>query len=192
MRLTFLFKNFFLIPFLYTVSATSQIQIKGYKIPIHYPTENAKLILNGAGMRVQYNFDIYIGALYLLNQSNNPLQILEANEPMCMRIIIASNLVTPERLLESIEDGFRRSTKGNTLPLQQKINYLKSAFHGKIKKREDFQILYEPGKGSSVYKNKEHILTIPGYEFKKALFGIWLGPDAAATELKEKLLSRKE
>ena len=177
--------------FVFVETFRSQVQIKSFKVPLHYKTDNVKLMLNGAAMRVQYNFDIYVGALYLVKPSSNSEEILNADEPMCMRIIIASNLVTAERLQESIDDGFRRSTNGNTLPIQQKINFLKSAFNDNIKKRDDYQIVYEPGKGSSVYKNKEHILTIPGYEFKKALFGIWLSKNAAAFELKELLLKHQ-
>ncbi len=175
--------------FISTLGLRAQTKIHGIKVHHEYKTETDKLKLNGAGMRVQYNLNMYLGALYLKTKTSDAQKILNADEPMCMRIYIVSNLVTRERLLESIDDGFRRSTKGNTILIQSKINLLKSAFQEKINKHDDYHLVYEPGKGSSVFKNKEHILTIPGYEFKKALFGIWLSTEAAAAELKNMLLN---
>lgn len=169
-----------------------QTSINGIKVNKEFKTETDKLKLNGAGIRVQFNFNMYLGALYLKTNSSDADKILNANEPMCIRIYIISNLVTKERLLESIDDGFRRSTNGNTILLQSKINLLKNAFYEKIKKHDDYYLVYDPSKGSSMFKNGEHMITIPGHDFKKALFGIWLSPQAAAFELRGLLLNHQK
>lgn len=167
---------------------TGQIKISGYKIPVTIKTQDHTLVLNGAGLREMYRLDIYVGALYVKEKSSEPIKLMLADEPMCMKIYVVSSLLTNEKLLESIDEGFKRSTDGNTIAIQPKINHLKSVFYEKLKKHDDFNIIYEPGKGSSVYKNGIHLTTIPGYEFKKALFGIWLSKNAAASDLKVKLL----
>ncbi len=166
----------------------AQLKIGSVKIPTTIKTQDHTLILNGAGLREMYRLDIYIGALYVKEKSYEPLKLMHADEPMCMKIYVVSNLLTNEKLLESIDEGFKRSLDGNTIALQPKINHLKSVFYEKLKKSDDFNIIYEPGKGSSVYKNGKHLTTIPGFEFKKALFGIWLSKNAAASDLQVKLL----
>ena len=37
-----------------------------------------------------------------------------------------------------------------------------------------FEFIYMPDEGTNVLKNSTYIDTIPGIEFKKAFFGIWL------------------
>lgn len=179
---------YILLILLFPLLCLGQIKISGFKIPTSVKTQDHTLVLNGAGLREMYRLDIYVGALYVKEKTTEPTKLMLADEAMCMKILIVSNLVTNEKLLESIDEGFKRSTDGNTIAIQPKINHLKSVFYEKLKKHDDFNIIYEPGKGSSVYKNGIHLTTIPGYEFKKALFGIWLSKNAAASDLKVKLL----
>lgn len=179
---------YILLILLFPLLCLGQMKISGFKIPTSVKTQDHTLVLNGAGLREMYRLDIYVGALYVKEKTTEPTKLMLADEAMCMKILIVSNLVTNEKLLESIDEGFKRSTDGNTIAIQPKINHLKSVFYEKLKKHDDFNIIYEPGKGSSVYKNGMHLTTIPGYEFKKALFGIWLSKNAAASDLKVKLL----
>ena len=45
-----------------------------------------------------------------------------------------------------------------------------------------------PDSGTNVLKNSEYIDTIPGIEFKKAFFGIWLSNDPIQKNLKQAML----
>jgi len=55
-------------------------------------------------------------------------------------------------------------------------------------KGDKYVIAYIKNKGVVVMKNGKKLKTIPGYEFKKALFGIWLCPEPADEDLKEGML----
>jgi hypothetical protein len=52
-----------------------------------------------------------------------------------------------------------------------------------------FDITYQEA-GVVVYKNKKELGTIQGLNFKKALFGIWLGKDPADSKLKKAMLGK--
>ncbi len=51
--------------------------------------------------------------------------------------------------------------------------------------------MYVPEKGVVVFKNGKIQPIIEGLEFKKALYGIWLGEEPADDDLKEDLLGGK-
>ncbi len=67
-----------------------------------------------------------------------------------------------------------------TLPASTQATILKEVF--------DQHILYIPGKGTAVVINGINQGFVPGYEFKKAVFTIWLGNDSALPKLKDALL----
>jgi hypothetical protein len=88
-------------------------------------------------------------------------------------------------------EGFENSTGGKTAPLKAKID----AFVGTFKKSEItegnvFDIVYTPGKGVESFKNGKSQGTIEGLDFKKALFGIWLGAKPADEDLKAAMLAK--
>ena len=49
---------------------------------------------------------------------------------------------------------------------------------------------YVTGAGLKVYKNNVYKGVVPGVEFKKALFSIWLGTKPADAALKNKMLGK--
>jgi len=55
-------------------------------------------------------------------------------------------------------------------------------------KNNVFDITYQPGVGVVAFKDGKELGTIKGMEFKKALFGIWLGKKPADDDLKENML----
>ncbi|HIA37474.1 MAG TPA: chalcone isomerase [Flavobacteriales bacterium] len=146
------------------------------------------LELNGGGIREKYWIDLYVGGLYLSEKGSDAQKIIDANEPMAIYMEIVSTLITSEKMIESVDEGFKKSTKGNTKPIQEKIETFKKAFLEPIKEKDTYTISYSPPEGVSVSKNGKHIATIDGLDFKKALFGIWLCDDPADEDLKEGML----
>ena len=59
-----------------------------------------------------------------------------------------------------------------------------------IKKGDIYDIMYIPNKGVVVFKNGKIFPAINNFDFKKALFAIWLGDDPADDDLKEELLGK--
>merc|ERR1712000_664187 len=72
-----------------------------------------QLVLNGAGARSKFFLDVYVAALYLKNNQTDAQQIVDADEPMAIRLYITSDLITSKRMAGSTRDGFIRSTDGD-------------------------------------------------------------------------------
>ena len=92
-------------------------------------------------------------------------------------------------MIEAVDEGFKKSTGGNTTPLKDKIEKFKNSFSDEIKKGDVFDIVYT-GEKISVYKNNTLKSEIEGLDFKKAVFGIWLGNDPADSNLKDGMLGK--
>ena len=55
-------------------------------------------------------------------------------------------------------------------------------------KNDVYDIIYLPGTGTSLYINDELIDTVEGFEFKKALFGIWFSDETELPKLRDAML----
>ena len=176
-----------IIPF----SGLSQTKVGDVYFPSIMAAKAQKLILNGGGTREKYFMDLYVAVLYLVNKSDDAKKVTNADEPMSIRIHIVSSLITSEKMSGAVDEGFKKSTGGNTAPFTETINEFKAVFMEKISKGDKFDIIYIPNEGVNIYKNEKHKALIPGLEFKKALFGIWLGDDPADSNLKEGMLGKK-
>lgn len=168
----------------------AQTKLMGVTLSPKIAPAKTELILNGAGVRTKYFIKVYVGGLYLKQKNKNPKQIIEADEPMAARLHIISNLMTSENMSTAIREGFEKSTKGNTTPFKKEIDLICSVFKSEpVKVGDLFEIYYTPGVGVRCFKNNvDQKVAIPGMDFKKALFGIWLSEDPVDQTLKEGML----
>jgi hypothetical protein len=151
----------------------------------------ALLVLNGAGIRTRIFLDVYVGGLYLMEKGTDAAAIIEADEPMAIGLRIVTGLITNDRMQKSIEEGFQKSTGGNTAPIREKIDALIDVYAEEINDGDVFELVYLPGQGLLVYKNGVNTATIEcGLPFKRALFGIWLSDRPVQTGLKRGMLGR--
>ena len=184
----------YLIPLVLTLVVMSSVcnaeKIEGIDMPDSLEVGKSKLVLNGAGVRSKFFMDLYVGGLYLQNKSNNPQEIIEANQPMAIRLHIISSLITSKKMENATMEGFENATKGNIEPIKSEIERFISVFKENIEKNDIFDLLYLPGEGLEVYKNDELKSRIHGLAFKQALFGIWLSDKPAQKSLKEEMLGK--
>lgn len=185
-------KNYFLA--LITVCSftftQAQTVVGDATLPNTITMRGTDLVLNGAGMREKVVFDLYAGGLYLIKKSSDGSAVVNADETMALKLHIVSGLVSSKKMISAVDDGFDASMNGDTTSLDTEITKFKSFFSDKIVKTNVFDIAYIKGKGTVVYKNEKEIGSIEGLEFKKALFGIWLGSDPADDDLKEAMLGK--
>jgi len=171
-----------------TYSLPAQTKAGGAIIPNTVSFDGEKLILNGVGVREKFWMDMYAGALYLKTKSSNADAIYRANEPMAIKLHMVSGMITSDRMIEAVNEGFENSTGGNPATLKGDIEKFKGFFKEKINKEDVFDIVYHPSRGIVVYKNNKELGTIKGIPFKQALFGIWLSNKPADKKLKSGML----
>lgn len=173
-----------------SLSSMAQTEISGIKLPEKTMFGNDEVVLNGAGVREKFWMDMYVGGLYVTSKSSDAKQIINADEAMGIQLHIVSGLISSKKMINAIEEGFDNSTNGNKKALRGKIDQFIGVFDEEIQKRDVFNITYQPDHGVVIYKNGKKSGTIKGFDFKKALIGIWLADKPADKDLKKAMLGR--
>lgn len=169
-------------------SVNAQKKVGDVTIPVKVNFSETNLELNGAGIREKYWMDMYVGALYLEKTTNNATTIINDDKTMAIKLHIVSSLITAEKMISAVDEGFKKATKGKQAELKAEIDKFKAVFTPGINKEDIYDFVYIPEKGTVIYKNNKPASTIKGLAFKKALFGIWLCGEPADDDLKAAML----
>jgi len=174
------------------VSSATALEIGGVNLPETMAVDGIKLVLNGAGLRTKtfLRIKVYAGGLYLQQKASEPVAIMNADAPMAIRMRFIYDGVSPDKLIDSWNDGFEAATDGKLAPLQSEIDAFNSFFTEEAKEGDVYDLVYIPGRGVEVHIKGKLKGTIEGLAFKQALFGIWLGDDPADDDLKEAMLGK--
>ena len=152
-----------------------------------------EITLNGIGNRTKLWFDVYTQALYLTNPSSDANEIINSNSTMGMIFYMVSPLVTSKKFSRNLDAGIRRTVGDNKWKtFKPELDLLEEfVSKGDIKKNDTFYIIYNDT-DSSIWILKNGMLQgkIPGLEFKKAFFGIWLSEKPVNETLKNELLGK--
>ena len=181
-------KSKILLPFLILISAFIFTPINAAAAPKSMEYQEVKLMLNGEGNRVRFFMKVYNTSLYLISANSNAEEILNSNEAMAIRLDVTSSMVTTAAMKDALNSGLVKSTGNNIGPITEEINQLIATFNSDVTDSDFFEFIYMPDSGTNVLKNSEYIDTIPGIEFKKAFFGIWLSNDPIQKNLKQAML----
>ena len=189
-------KNFLIITILllFTVQesfAQKQFEIDGAIVPRTIDFQDKTLLLNGFGTRSKMWIDVYVQALFVLNLSPDAKYILNSDTEMAIRIQVTSKLVTSQKLVKALYNGIKKSSGAEVClrfapELKELEKYLVAE---KINKDDAINMIYSTvDKNVWIYKNDKFQGKVKGFEFKKALFGIWLSENPVDKDLKKQLL----
>lgn len=147
------------------------------------------LTLNGAGIRKKLFIKLYVGSLYTA-EKGSAADTVAADSAMAIRLNLISDLLTREKMVGALMDGFKKSTGGDLAPIQSGIDQLISVLPEKFESGTVMTLAYEPGVGTHLMDGAESISVIEGLDFKQALFGIWLSDKPAQKSLKKAMLGQ--
>ncbi len=180
-----------IITLLTITPAMAQTKIGGNVMPNVMKVGNEYLKMNGAGIREKMFLNLYVGTLYLQSKTTDANEIIAANKPMAVKIKIISGMVDNDNFEEALREGFDKSTNNNIAPVKERMEtMILEGFKEDIETNDIYDLVYEPSKGCTLYKNNTSLVTVPGLDFKKALFGVWLGEEPADSGLKKKMLGK--
>jgi hypothetical protein len=131
---------------------------------------------------------VYEGSLYLETKSTDADQIINNNSPMALRIDVTSEMVTADAMKKALSEGLEKSTNNKTGPILNEIEQLSSSFDSAVTSGDFYEFIYIPEIGTHVLKSNELVELIPGLDFKKAFFGIFLSDNPIQKNLKKAML----
>lgn len=178
----------FLVAFVICANVSfAQTKVGDVTLPNTVMLSGEEMNLNGAGMREKMWIDLYAGGLYMQKKSSDAAEVINADAPMAMKLHIVSGMVSQTKMIGAVTDGFENSTSGKATTAER-ASFV-ACFNDEITKEDVFDIAYVGGK-TTVYKNGKEKGSVEGLEFKKALFGIWLGKKPADKNLKKGMLGK--
>ena len=165
-------------------------EVGGMKYDNTLTLGNAKLQLNGAGIRYKF-VKVYTAGLYLGAKASTPEAVLAATGPRRMHIVMLRDMDSNELgklFTRGMEQNATREEFGKLIPGTIKMGEIFAA-RKKLAAGESFSIDYVPGTGVTILVNgKPTAEPIKEPEFFNGLMKIWLGKSPADAQLKEALL----
>lgn len=150
--------------------------------------DNLALVLNGAGIREKFFFDIYVAGLYLPKKSNSVSEILTM--PGANRIVMhfLHDEVSQEKLVAAWNEGFdANQSKADMQNLRTRLNQF-NGFFETVHAGDVIIMDYIPNVGTTISVKGTNKGMIKGKDFNRALLAVWLGKEPADNDLKKALL----
>ncbi|TAL35040.1 MAG: hypothetical protein EPN93_11345 [Spirochaetes bacterium] len=156
-----------------------------------------EMVLNGTGSRSIFMLgSVYYAFLYVPDtlKGKDGTEILEADAPMSVVLLIDSGMLTRDRFFKAIREGFEKAA-GAGYATDQAEAFLSLFGDVEMKKGDYVYLSYDPASGLAASLQPaggaaKFFGTIPGLGFKKALYAIWLGPNPVQESCKNGMLGR--
>ncbi len=160
----------------------------GVRFPDETRVGDAVLRLNGLGLREAtiFKVDVYVAGLYLEAPSSDPAAVL--NAPGRKRLILRFvRDVDRGDIVEAWNEGFEKAAGAALDGLADRIATL-NGWMPDIKSGGILDFTYDPAAGLRVAVGDAVRGVIPGDDFARAFFAIWLGDSPPNPGLKAGLL----
>lgn len=155
---------------------------------------DAKLVLNGAGLRKRLFFEVYAMGLYLPERKRKAEEILTLPGPKRIAIRMLRD-VSAEAFTEALIDGLRKNqSEAAMVRFAPRIKQLTDIMAELKEAKEGMAIDMDWAQGSGlrlVVDGKQAGAPIVGEDFYRALLSVWLGENPVQDDLKAALLGAK-
>jgi hypothetical protein len=147
------------------------------------------LQLNGLGLRKKMMFKVYVGGLYLEKKSGDAAAIIAADAPKRVVTHFIYSEVSKAKMVEAYSEGFKNNAAAQMGALKARIDQFLGALDT-MKEGEEMSVTYLPSTGTTLAIRGKDVLTVPGLDFAKALFSVWLGASPPTEDLKKGMLGK--
>lgn len=165
------------------------VSLKGVVMPDSIRADGQTLVLNGAGIRSQFFFDVYVGALYLPAKTQNAKQIMASRLPKRISMHFLLGGIGHAMLAAGWTNAFRNELPASAMQrLKARLEKFNAMF-GDVNEGDRFTFDFLSDGSTMVALNHHPIGHIEGTDFQQALLGIWLGKHPDDPDLKQALLN---
>jgi len=147
--------------------------------PLELPQHLSSAKLQGSGRLTWWGLHIYDAAFYRVGSLSSPEFALDLRYQKSFSGKSIANRSIDEMKRIGVSDD-QAHNWGKEL-----ISFLPNVESG-----QTLTAIYTPRQGTSFYFEGKQIAQIPGTEFSKAFFGIWLDPKTSAPKLRTELLGQ--
>jgi hypothetical protein len=168
--------------------------VAGVKFDDTITVNGATLKLNGAGLRTKVIFKVYALGLYLPEKKSTVAEILAAEGPRRVKIVVLRELTSEEfgkAFMSGLNDNSDQAERAKLVPQTKQFGEMFAMFPA-LKKGDVLTVDWIPGTGSQVMLNGKNVGgVLPDVAFYNAILRIWLGDKPVDSSLKPQLLGEK-
>lgn len=169
-------------------------EVAGIKFDDTVTVNGATLKLNGAGLRTKVIFKVYALGLYLPEKKSTVAEILAAEGPRRVKIVVMRELTSEEfgkAFMAGLNDNTEQAERNKLAPQTKQFGEMFAMFPA-LKKGDVLTVDWIPGTGSQVALNGKNVGgALPDLAFYNAILRIWLGDKPVDSSLKPQLLGEK-
>ncbi|QIZ77205.1 chalcone isomerase family protein [Ferrimonas lipolytica] len=162
--------------------------IADVELQANIDVQGQALTYYGAGIRKKLFMKLYVGSLYSQQNGLSAEAIIAGESISAVRLNILSSMITSDRMVDTIEEGFEKASNGNVAQLRDRIDNFVGVFNQPIEVGDQFTLVSLPGTGIEAFKNGQLLTMVEGDDFRQTLLAIWLGEEPADDDLKEDML----
>jgi hypothetical protein len=161
----------------------------GVTLPDTIPGAERTLVLNGTGLRTAtiFHVKVYVAGLYLPSRTSSPSEIIEAQVPKRLDLVFVRDVGRGD-IVQAFDEGFAKTGRV-TAAMHGRIQLLEQWVPA-MKRGERLSFRYQPGRGLEVVAPGGPRGIVPGDDFSRAFFAIFVGPHPPNEELKQGLLGQ--
>ena len=165
-------------------------ELGGVTLPEQTQVEGSTLVLNGMGQReaTWLKIKVYVAGLYLDAKSSDADAILHAEQLPKRIVFVFVRSVGRKRVIQEWDESLEKNVGKDSAALMDRFATLHAWMPETVREGDEMALTYLPGKGIVVEIKGEARGMIPGADFARALFAMWLGPRPPNQALKAGLL----
>lgn len=142
--------------------------------------------LRAASLLRYWGFKVYSAALYVSKSARSADDVLG---PTPKRLVLQYHRsIGREDIIKASLIKIASNPANDMEALRGRLEQLHAQFRT-VQEGDRFELIYSPGKGSALVFNGKALCVIPGDDFMRAYFGIWLGEYALDEDLRSELLA---
>ena len=168
-------------------STLGAAELAGVTMPDVVSVSGKTLHLNALGLRTKVFFKIYVAGLYLENPTHDATNAISSEEEKRVVMHFLYKKVTKKQLVEAWDEGFTQNAGVTSAEIKDKATRLESWMED-VSAGQEIVFTYDPGVGTAVEVAGQKKGTIPGADFMRALWKVWLGEHPPTGDLKKGLL----
>jgi len=134
-------------------------------------------------------FKLYFAALYLEDKIDGIEQLLgEVPKKLVFRYL---RNIDGADVIKAADEVLKQNPEISLAPLQSRLDEINKAYANGIKEGDVFELDYIPSVGTMLTINGKVFSTVPGSDFAKAYFGIWLSKYPLSEDFRDALIVKE-
>ncbi len=187
-------RHLFLVAFLFLFAITSTAYSQASKekrcsggacFAGAHTLDGNPLPLKGISLFEYWSFDVYTAALYA-DASVKGIDAVLGDVPKYLVLEYHRGL-EKQNIIDNSEYALQENSDNDMKALRKRLGVLYENYK-EVKDGDRFSMSYLPGEGTTLYFNGEKRATLPGVDFQKAYFGIWLSRSSVDEDFTKELL----